>query len=119
MSMTSFFVAFLGVFFSGQGASILFGFSSSKYTFIELLIRPYSLSPGPEMTKATNAANYLFWLEQLEPSIRETPENREVGPSGYKHMDLDRLQFSYPMRPNTRVMRGVNLKVRKSAFHRR
>jgi ATP-binding cassette, subfamily B (MDR/TAP), member 1 len=28
--MVNFFIAFLGVFFSGQQASILFGFSSSK-----------------------------------------------------------------------------------------
>lgn len=108
--MTSFFVAFLGVFFSGQQASILFGFSSSKCICV-YLIRSHLLIPVLGMTKATNAANYLFWLEQLEPTIRETPENRDIGPSGYKNMDLDRLQFSYPMRPNTRVLRGVNLKV--------
>lgn len=65
------------------------------------------------MTKATNAANYIFWLEQLEPTVQETNENREIGPSGYKSMDLERVQFSYPMRPKARVLRGIDLNVSK------
>lgn len=93
LSMVNFFVAFLGVFFSGQQASILFGFSSS-------------------MTKAVNAANYIFWLEQLEPQITETNENRDIGPNGFKSIELDKVQFAYPMRPHARVLRGVDLQVR-------
>ncbi|PKS12635.1 hypothetical protein jhhlp_000843 [Lomentospora prolificans] len=97
LDMVNFFVAFLGVFFSGQQASILFGFSSS-------------------MTKATNAANYVFWLEQLKPTITETEENREVGPNGFKSLDLDKVQFSYPMRPHARVLRGVDLQIKQGQF---
>ena len=33
--MVNFFIAFLGVYFSGQQASILFGFSSSKYASLQ------------------------------------------------------------------------------------
>lgn len=67
------------------------------------------------MTKATNAANYIFWLEQLQPSIRETDENREIGPGKLQSLELENLQFCYPMRPNARVLRGIDLHVRHSA----
>ncbi|CAG7979770.1 unnamed protein product [Penicillium salamii] len=92
LSMLNFFIAFLCVFFSGQQASILFGFASS-------------------MTKATSAANYIFWLEQLQPSIRETAENRDVGPADFKNVNLEKLEFSYPLRQHIPVLRGVNLEI--------
>lgn len=63
------------------------------------------------MTKATNAANYIFWLEQLEPTIQETDENRDLGPGDFKSLELENLQFSYPLRPNARVLRGIDLHV--------
>ncbi|CAI7611552.1 unnamed protein product [Penicillium bialowiezense] len=97
LTMVNFFIAFLSVFFAGQQASILFGFSSS-------------------MSKATNAANYIFWLEQLQPSIRDTDENRERGPENFKSLELDNLQFSYPMRPNARVLRGIDLDIKEGQF---
>ncbi|KOS45616.1 hypothetical protein ACN38_g3465 [Penicillium nordicum] len=97
LSMVNFFISFLSVFFSGQQASILFGFSSS-------------------MTKATNAANYIFWLEQLQPTILETDENRDIGPGDFKSLHLEKLQFSYPMRPHSRVLRGIDLHIKKGQF---
>jgi ATP-binding cassette subfamily B (MDR/TAP) protein 1 len=63
------------------------------------------------MTKATNAANYLFWLEQLQPTIRETEQNSDISPTGFNSIDMDHVQFSYPMRPRTRILRGIDLKV--------
>ncbi|KAJ5114350.1 hypothetical protein NUU61_000109 [Penicillium alfredii] len=97
LGLVDFFVAFLGVFFSGQQASILFGFSSS-------------------MTKATNSANYIFWLEGLEPTIQETAENHDTGPNGFKSLQLNNLQFSYPMRPHAHILRGINLEITKGQF---
>jgi len=97
LSTVNFFIAFLAVFFSGQQASILFQFSSS-------------------MTKATNAANYLFWLEQLQPTIRETDENRAIGPDGFRSLDLEDVQFSYPMRPHAHVLRGIDLQIKQGQF---
>ncbi|GKT66237.1 ABC transporter [Colletotrichum tofieldiae] len=97
LTMVNFFAAFLAVFFSGQQASILFGFAGS-------------------MTKACGAANYLFWLEQLQPTIRETDENRDNGPKGFQALDIKKVQFSYPMRPDARVLRGVNLQIKKGQF---
>ncbi|KAH8204908.1 hypothetical protein TruAng_000947 [Truncatella angustata] len=97
LNMVNFFVAFLGVFFSGQQASILFGFSSS-------------------MTKARHAANYIFWIERLQPTITETYDNNNVTPTEYKSIELNRMEFSYPLRPHARVLRGVDLKITKGQF---
>ncbi|KAM0490767.1 hypothetical protein ACHAP8_011235 [Fusarium lateritium] len=97
LSMVNFFIAFLGVFLSGQQASILFGFAGS-------------------MTKATNAANYIFWLEQLNPAIRETDENRNIVPEGFKSLNVADAHFSYPLRPDTQVLRGLNLEISKGQF---
>ncbi|KAJ2985070.1 hypothetical protein NUW58_g5730 [Xylaria curta] len=97
LSLVNFFVAFLGVFFAGQQASILFGFTSS-------------------MTKARNAANYIFWLEELQPTISDSSTNRELGPKGFQSIDLESLQFSYPMRPHARILKGIDLEIKKGQF---
>lgn len=107
--MVNFFTAFLGVFFSGQQASILFGFSSSKSPRKLVLYSRYLLLPG--MTKAINAANYVFWLEELQPLIKETPENSRRGPDNFSNLNLENLQFSYPLRPHARILRGIDLHV--------
>ncbi|OQE35202.1 hypothetical protein PENCOP_c014G03041 [Penicillium coprophilum] len=97
LSEVNFYISFLSVFFSGQQASILFGFSSS-------------------MTKATHAANYIFWLEELQPTIRDTEENRDIGPGDFGSLHMESLQFSYPMRPHARVLRGIDLQIKKGQF---
>lgn len=97
LDMVNFFIAFLGVFFSGQQASVLFGFTGS-------------------MTKATNAANYIFWLNELQPTIRETPDNYDIGPGDFSSLALEKLQFSYPLRPHARVLRGISLHIEKGQF---
>lgn len=58
-----------------------------------------------------NAANYLFWLSELRPVIDETDDNHDVGPTNYSEIELDRVEFSYPLRSETQVLRGVNLAV--------
>lgn len=99
ISMYNFFVAFLGVFFSGQASAQLFQFSTS-------------------ITKGVNAGNYIFWLHELEPTIQETPTNRDNGPSAGGPMALDQVRFSYPLRPHAQVLRGVDLDVRITNFFR-
>lgn len=64
------------------------------------------------MTKGINAANYIFWLRELQPTVQETPENQDKGPKSGGPITLDRVRFSYPMRPDTQVLRGVDLEVR-------
>lgn len=92
ITVYAFFVAFLGVFFSSQSASQLFQFSTS-------------------ITKGVNAANYLFWLQDLQPTVRETNQNHENGPGSADNIHLDNVEFSYPLRPETPVLNGVDLKV--------
>jgi ATP-binding cassette subfamily B (MDR/TAP) protein 1 len=92
VSMNDFFVAFLGVFFAGQASSQLFQFSSS-------------------ITKGINATNYSFWLNALEPTVRETPENRDNAPGAGSSIAFHNARFSYPLRPEAAVLKGVDLKV--------
>ncbi|ETS03895.1 ABC transporter [Trichoderma reesei RUT C-30] len=96
-SMHNFYVAFLGVFFSGQAASQLFQFSTS-------------------ITKGKNAANYIFWLNGLQPTVQETPENADRGPKSGGPVALDNVRFSYPLRPEAPVLRGINLEIKKGQF---
>jgi ATP-binding cassette subfamily B (MDR/TAP) protein 1 len=93
ISMYDFFVAFLGVFFSGQASSQIFQFSTS-------------------ITKGVNAANYIFWLHQLEPTVRVTPDNHDNEPTSTSPINVDNIRFAYPLRPAAPVLRGVNIKVR-------
>ncbi|RMJ09640.1 hypothetical protein BHE90_008673 [Fusarium euwallaceae] len=98
ITIYEFFVAFLGVFFAGQSAAQLFQYSTS-------------------VTKGINAANYVFWLKRLQPTIQETDENRSNGPSsGGASVDLDQVRFSYPLRPSIPVLRGINLSIKKGQF---
>lgn len=70
------------------------------------------------ITKGKSAANYLFWIEALQPLIRaDTPENADHGPAdGAGRIELDSVHFSYPLRPETRVLRGVDLDIRRGEF---
>lgn len=100
ISIYAFFFAFLGVFFSGQAAAQLFQFSTS-------------------VTKGVNAANYIFWLQGLHPTVRETDENRDNGPSSGDAFDIRDVRFSYPLRPDARILRGIDLRVSAASSHRR
>ncbi|KAF1807947.1 multidrug resistance protein [Eremomyces bilateralis CBS 781.70] len=97
ISMYNFFVAFLAVFFSGQATAQLFQFSTS-------------------ITKGVNGANYILWLSGLESTIRQTPENLDKGPGSAGPIALDDIRFSYPLRPDAQVLRGINLTVEKGRF---
>ncbi|UZP40995.1 hypothetical protein NXS19_008811 [Fusarium pseudograminearum] len=97
ISMYNFFVAFLGVFYSGQASGQLFQFSTS-------------------ITKGVNAANYIFWLSQLQPNVQETSENHDNGPKSGGPIVLDDVRFSYPLRPHAPVLRGIDLNVKPGQF---
>lgn len=96
-SMYDFFVAFMGVFFSGQATSQLFQFSTS-------------------MTKGKNAANYIYWLHNLQPTVQESPDNQDRGPKSGGPIALDKVRFSYPLRPEAAVLRGVDLDIKRGQF---
>ncbi|KAK8124245.1 multidrug resistance protein [Apiospora kogelbergensis] len=99
LTFYQFFVSFMGTFFSGQAASQMFGYTSS-------------------ITKGKSAANYLFWIEALQPLIRsDTSENKDHGPAdNIGSIDLQKVQFSYPLRPAARVLCGVNLEIKRGEF---
>ncbi|OHX00550.1 multidrug resistance protein [Colletotrichum incanum] len=93
-----FIVSFMGIYFSGQASATLFSFSSS-------------------FTKANTAANYYFWLMGIQPTIRETSENKGKGPAaGCQSYDFRDVQFSYPLAPDNRVLKGVSLKIDQGQF---
>ncbi|PKS05475.1 hypothetical protein jhhlp_008852 [Lomentospora prolificans] len=93
-----FVVSFMGVYFSGQSTALAFSFASS-------------------FTKATQAANYYFWLQELQGTIRETKENREKGPEqGCQSYDMENVHFSYPLAADNRVLDGVTLSIKRGDF---
>ncbi|OJJ00274.1 hypothetical protein ASPVEDRAFT_189111 [Aspergillus versicolor CBS 583.65] len=93
-----FIVSFMGVYFSGQATALAFSFASS-------------------FTKANQAANYYFWLDGLEGNIRETDDNREKEPEhGCGSYDFQDVQFSYPLAPDNRVLKGVSLSIQRGEF---
>ncbi|KAL4961198.1 ABC transporter ATP-binding protein [Aspergillus stella-maris] len=98
ISLYQFIVSFMGVYFSGQATALAFSFASS-------------------FTKANQAANYYFWLRGLEGTILETDDNREKGPyNGCTSYDFQDVQFSYPLAPDNRVLKGISLSVNKGDF---
>jgi ATP-binding cassette subfamily B (MDR/TAP) protein 1 len=63
-------------------------------------------------SKGHQAANYIFWLSELQPTIAETNDNKDIGPSeGCMTYKLSNVQFSYPLAPDSRVMKGVSMTV--------
>ncbi|KAI4268437.1 MAG: hypothetical protein LQ337_007837 [Flavoplaca oasis] len=88
-----FFIIFIAVLFSGQAAAQLTSYSVS-------------------ISKAVEAANYIFWLRTLQPTISETVENRDQGPSDDNQtLDIQDLQFRYKQRMASRVLNGISLTV--------
>lgn len=97
LNIEAFFITFMGVFFSGQAAAQFFMFSSS-------------------LTKGKNAANYIFWLSQLQPTIQQTDANRDNAPASGGPIELDNVRFSYPLRPDAVVLKGVDVTIEKGQF---
>jgi ATP-binding cassette subfamily B (MDR/TAP) protein 1 len=92
-----FFTVFTSVIFSGEGAAQFFSYTTS-------------------FTKAQRAANYLLWLHSIEPKMREqSPSSREdvekdnAGEGPAAEIKCTDLTFSYPLRPQHKVLRGVSI----------
>ncbi|KAJ4025753.1 hypothetical protein NW752_003229 [Fusarium irregulare] len=68
-------------------------------------------------TKANSAANYYFWLTNLQPLIRETEQTRDKGPaSDCTSIDFQDVQFSYPLAPEKQVIKGLDLTIERGQF---
>ncbi|KAI4096023.1 MAG: hypothetical protein LQ344_001257 [Seirophora lacunosa] len=88
-----FFIIFLAVLFASGGAAQMTSYSTS-------------------LSKAADAANYIFWLRTVKPSIAETDENRDQGPSADKEtIELENLRFRYKQRMASPVIRGVSMAI--------
>ncbi|KAI7153802.1 ATP-binding cassette multidrug transport protein [Hortaea werneckii] len=93
-----FIVSFLAVYLSGQGCATISTFASS-------------------FTKANSAANYFFWLHNLESTVRETDQNSNTVPSGgCTSYELEDVKFAYPLAPENCVLKGVSLSIRPGQF---
>jgi ATP-binding cassette subfamily B (MDR/TAP) protein 1 len=53
----------------------------------------------------------MFWLSALQPTVREMDQNRDNVPKSGGPIELDRVRFSYPLRPDAVVLRGVDMEV--------
>ncbi|KAK7431647.1 hypothetical protein QQZ08_001866 [Neonectria magnoliae] len=93
-----FMVSFMGVYFSAQATGQVFSFANS-------------------FSKANEAANYYFWLCGLEPTVTETNENKDIGPEkGCNSYGFEDVQFTYPLAPDNRVLKGVSLDIHSGEF---
>ncbi|KAK1977033.1 P-loop containing nucleoside triphosphate hydrolase protein [Colletotrichum cereale] len=93
-----FIVSFMGIYFSGQSSVTFFGYSTS-------------------FTKGNTAANYYFWLMGTQPTIQETDRNKGKGPAkSCRSFDFRDVQFSYPLAPDNRVLKGLSLKIVRGQF---
>ncbi|GJC97372.1 multidrug resistance protein 3 (P glycoprotein 3) [Colletotrichum higginsianum] len=84
---------------------------------IEYFILALGFCFSSSFTKANTAANYYFWLMNLQPTIRDTDENRSKSPAAdCRSYDFRDVQFSYPLAPDNRVLKGVSLKIDRGQF---
>ncbi|KAF5963681.1 leptomycin B resistance protein pmd1 [Fusarium bulbicola] len=97
-TMRQFYVVFVGVFLSGQGAAQFFMYTTS-------------------ITKAVSAGNYMTWIRSLQPIVTETSNNLDKSPPGSPEcIALDNLKFSYPTRPDTTVLGGISMIIQPGDF---
>ncbi|RYP05724.1 hypothetical protein DL765_009749 [Monosporascus sp. GIB2] len=62
---------------------------------------------SPEgITKGKNGANYIFWISGVQPTVRETPQNRGNDPKFEGPIELRKVRFSYPLRHDTSIKNG-------------
>lgn len=100
-----FYIVFIAIVFSGEAAAMLFQFTTS-------------------ITKAGTAINYIFRLRRDKVLFDDadsdsTPDNtvaideKFAGGKGTE-MAFDNVQFSYPLRPKQKVLRGIDITIKSS-----
>ncbi|KAI5802978.1 P-loop containing nucleoside triphosphate hydrolase protein [Geopyxis carbonaria] len=99
-SATQFFTVFTAVLFSGEAAALFFMYTTS-------------------LTKGAAAGNYMLWLRSQTPTMAShppAPDSDWDRPAGGTSIDARGVCFSYPQRPRTRVLRGVDLTIPPGSF---
>ncbi|PSN71518.1 multidrug resistance protein 1 [Corynespora cassiicola Philippines] len=97
---SQFFTVFIAVIFSGEAAAQFFSYTSS-------------------ITKATTAANYVFWLRRLTPAVQEDPSkppHDNGSDKGPAHIQAQDLTFAYKSRPKAKVLDEINIEARPGSF---
>lgn len=91
-STEQFFVVFIAIILGGENAAQFFSYTTS-------------------ITKATKAANYIFWLRGRRPAVTDEGfESRHEGlESTEKALSVgcNSLEFAYPTRPHLKVIKGI------------
>lgn len=113
-----FMIAFMGVYFSGIAAGTLFSFVGSKSNSSIDTFTMFQTSAAKGFARGIQAANYYFWLSDLEQTIMETETNKDFGPSdGCRSYELKDLQFSCHLAPDNKISNGVSMEVSTRKAH--
>ena len=96
LTASQFFIVFTAVVFGGQGAGMLFGFTSN-------------------LTKANTAASRILHLRDVVPAINGSTGN-DMPPAPpdadeVPAIEFRDVKFAYPTRPSMSVLRHCNLKI--------
>jgi len=95
---TQFFIIFIAVIFSGQGAAQLFAYTTS-------------------ITKAKGSANYILWLRLVNARIRETEENQNKEPSQDDvSVGFESVEFQYKQRATSKILQDISLKIEPGTY---
>ncbi|USW57061.1 Putative Type 1 protein exporter [Septoria linicola] len=97
---TQFFQVFIAVLFGGEAAAMFFQYTTS-------------------ISKAKSAANMMFRLQQTAAEVENgnppLPPRDEKSP-GPAAVDYSALTFAYPSRPNTRILKGIDVSIPAGQF---
>lgn len=105
-SSAQFYVVFIAIVFSGEAAAMLFQYTTS-------------------ITKAGTAINYIFRLRRdrvlfdddansSSASDNTTAVDEKFSSGKGTEMAFDDVQFSYPLRPKQKVLRGIDITIKSS-----
>jgi ATP-binding cassette, subfamily B (MDR/TAP), member 1 len=83
------------VIFSGEAAAAFFSYTTS-------------------LTKAATAANYIFSLRELKPTVQEDSSKPPFDDETEKHpahIEIQDVSFAYESRPDSKVLQGIDVDV--------
>ncbi|KAM5372998.1 hypothetical protein ACJZ2D_007209 [Fusarium nematophilum] len=116
LTFYQFMVSFMSVYFSGQQASAVFAFASGMSSKVGQEL-PLTKAVVQDLSKAQRAINYYFWLQNLEPIIAETSDNKDEGPDeACGSCELQDVHFTHPSNPNNSVLNGLALEIKRGDF---
>jgi ATP-binding cassette subfamily B (MDR/TAP) protein 1 len=96
-TMQQFFICYVAVVFSAQGAGAIFSYA-------------------PEIAGAQEAAVRLKYIIESRPTIEETDSDGHPVQDVLGDIRFQQVAFSYPSRPDSQVLRGVDLELPHGQF---